>query len=111
MLGILGSIDVIADGCVSGWAWDPAAGADKPLTVEIRSNGALLATVVADRFRQDLLKEGIGSGFHSFAARLPAEFADVPVDQITARAAGVELTNRCVAPRRRGWAAAPLPAE
>lgn len=54
---------------VSGWALD-AAHPDEPATVEIRIDGALAATLVANLDRQDL--EGLGAGTrHGFELFLP----------------------------------------
>src|SRR5437868_1775099 len=44
---------------ISGWAWDSTK-PNTPISVNIFSNGVLIATVPADQFRQDLLDAGIG---------------------------------------------------
>ncbi|WP_199423570.1 N-acetylmuramoyl-L-alanine amidase [Actinotalea solisilvae] len=63
---------------VGGWAFDPETAA--PITVEVRVNGAHVASVAADRPRAD-----IGSQFpavgpnHGFAATIPAASGTVTV--------------------------------
>jgi hypothetical protein len=56
---------------VEGWAWDPAQ-PDTPLRVNIYVDDTLLAIVVADRFRPDLMQAGKGNGRHGFIYPLPA---------------------------------------
>jgi hypothetical protein len=55
---------------ISGWAWDSTK-PNTPISVDIFSNGVLLATVPADQFRQDLLDNGIGNGNHAFSFTPP----------------------------------------
>jgi glycosyltransferase involved in cell wall biosynthesis len=55
---------------ISGWAQLPAY-PDAAVQLEIRDNGALLVEVVANRYRADLEKAGIGTGRHAFHFLLP----------------------------------------
>ena len=60
-----GHIDGIHGDRIGGWVWDALAPDERHL-VEIRVQGELVATVLADRFRQDLVKAGIGDGCYGF---------------------------------------------
>ena len=53
-----------------GWVWD-CANPDAILSIDIRDQHQLLATVSADRFRGDLIAAGKGDGYHGFACELP----------------------------------------
>jgi hypothetical protein len=44
--------------------------------VDIYENDVLLATVPADQFRPDLLKDGKGNGKHGFSYRTPTKLKD-----------------------------------
>jgi RHS repeat-associated protein len=60
---------------LAGWAWD----ANQPiaaLNVDIYDNGALLATIPAATFRQDLQNAGKGNGDHGFTYSTPALYSD-----------------------------------
>ena len=63
--GLDGWLDRIDSDGVFGWVWR-VGDAEQKLTVEILLDDAVIGTVVADVFREDLLKDGIGSGAHSF---------------------------------------------
>jgi molybdenum cofactor biosynthesis enzyme MoaA len=90
---------------VSGWAWDPGKPND-PVVVEISRNGQSIATVLADRFRQDLLEAQFGNGRHGFEIELPMEALEADARVFSARIQGSEFElNR--SPFRCG---PPLPA-
>ena len=64
-----GLIEAVAnDGVVSGWVRD--AGLDAPCRMQVVLREMVLAEAVADRFRGDLLRAGVGHGFYGFAAHL-----------------------------------------
>ena len=55
---------------INGWAWD----ANQPtaaVSVDIYSDGVLVATVPANQFRADLLAAGKGNGVHAFSLATP----------------------------------------
>src|SRR6266702_1386360 len=56
---------------ISGWVWD-AFQPNTPISVDIYSDGVLLATVLAGNFRQDLVSIGVGNGNHGFSFTPPA---------------------------------------
>lgn len=61
------------EGCsgVSGWAWDSSR-PNQTVSVDIYDFGRKIATVSADRFRQDLKDKGIGDGRHGFEYNFPS---------------------------------------
>lgn len=61
-----GHIDGISDGHLTGWAWSPVF-PDLPLPVSLRRGDHLLASGVANVYREDLQQAGKGSGRCSFA--------------------------------------------
>lgn len=69
-----GVIDVSRPGRVAGWAID-RSDASVAVDVEIFREGRLVATVRADRHREDLVKNGIGTGKYGFVAEI-----DPPVE-------------------------------
>src|SRR5262249_21408548 len=98
-----GYIDCATDSTVSGWAWDPAKPND-PVVVEISRNGESIATILADRFRQDLLSAQFGNGRHGFLIELPVDALSAGSRVFSARIQGsaFELNRspfRCGAPQ------------
>lgn len=69
-----GVVDVSRPGRVAGWAID-RSDASVAVDVEIFREGRLVATVRADRHREDLVKNGIGTGRYGFVAEI-----DPPVE-------------------------------
>jgi len=59
---------------INGWAYDPEAPAT-PVALVVLLNGAEIARLVADGYRPDLEKAGIGDGHHAFELDLPAGLA------------------------------------
>lgn len=56
---------------IEGWAWDRNQ-PNTPINVDIYDGGSKIMTVLADRFRQDLLNAGKGNGYHGFSVATPA---------------------------------------
>ena len=73
-----GSIDRAGPDLVCGWAQD-ASRPEAPVCLDVLAGGVLVAQVVADRFREDLRRAGLGSGCHAFEAPLPSAAAQ-PVE-------------------------------
>jgi glycosyltransferase involved in cell wall biosynthesis len=69
-----GKLDTVGLRRIGGWARDPAA-PQTPVVLVILANGVEIAQVVADRYRPDLEKAGIGDGRHAFELELPAGLA------------------------------------
>lgn len=75
---------------IGGWAWDVNQ-PDKPVSVDIYDGGKKLTTVVAEEFREDLKKEGIGNGKHGFSYKPGESLADDKPHRIWVRFAGTEF--------------------
>ncbi|MFY9573627.1 MAG: hypothetical protein WAV20_19690 [Blastocatellia bacterium] len=60
---------------IFGWAWDSNQ-PNTPINVDIYSDNVLVATALADQFRQDLLNAGKGNGAHGFSIATPAVVQD-----------------------------------
>ena len=65
-----GRVDAIDQGCVFGWAFDPAE-PNRRLAIRATLDGKTIAEAVADRDRPDLRRNGIGDGKHAFEIMLP----------------------------------------
>jgi hypothetical protein len=64
--GMRGFVDRITPHVIEGWAQNvdyPEA----PVCLDIFASGPLIGQVLANRYREDLKRAGIGSGWHSFA--------------------------------------------
>jgi len=57
---------------VTGWAQDEAA-PEAPVSLDILAGGRRIARVLANQYRADLRKAGLGSGCHAFEVALPQE--------------------------------------
>lgn len=75
---------------IKGWAWDSSQ-PDSPLDVAIFDGDRPLATVRADRFRQDLLGADKGNGRHGFTYPIPADLKDGRKHLIVVRIAGTDI--------------------
>ncbi|MDE8347213.1 MAG: hypothetical protein POH28_13725 [Acidocella sp.] len=92
----VGWLELVSEnGVVTGWAWYP----DHPtarVELEILVDGAVAATLIADRLRQDVLNAGHGDGKYGFSWPLPFALLIQPHSMtITARdkQTGTALTN------------------
>lgn len=64
-----GAILGIRDDRLFGWAWSPEA-PYAPVTIDFYLADWLVATTTADRFDPELLRRGVGEGFHAFVTPL-----------------------------------------
>ncbi len=83
-----GSLDAPANGQINGWAVDP----DRPgarLAVEISIDGQPAESVVADRYRSDLLQAGVGDGYQAFSSPVPEAFFDGASHKVHVKIAGL----------------------
>ena len=69
-MSLIGTIDVIEQHRVIGWAFDELQ-PDAPVTLLVTINGQPVA-VVADDYRADLEQAGYGNGNHGFSFDLPS---------------------------------------
>ncbi|WP_449431677.1 tetratricopeptide repeat protein [Pseudomonas putida] len=83
---VIGYFDYILDDRAFGWAFAPAH-PQKRLTIEIVSEGEVVAFGLAQQFREDLQTAGIGDGRHVFELQLSHELFDGNVHNLTARVA------------------------
>ena len=73
-----GFVDFATPGQVRGWAQD-AANPEDPVALDVLVDGSPVACVLANGYRADLRRVGLGSGCHGFALSLPAALAGVVV--------------------------------
>ena len=67
-----GYVDRLRGGMLEGWAWLPGQ-PDFRCSVGVWQGRDLVATIVANRFRNDLYRANIGDGAHGFRATLYPE--------------------------------------
>jgi hypothetical protein len=65
-----GVVDFSPGSAIGGWAWRVGYPTER-VHLLVKYEGETLATLVADRFREDLLMAGIGDGNHAFSYELP----------------------------------------
>ncbi|MBT5050496.1 MAG: hypothetical protein HOM58_18490 [Rhodospirillaceae bacterium] len=80
---VVGFIDSIGGSRVAGWVWNRER-PGQPLEVEIRLDNQPIATVTADRLREDLVRASVGDGRHGFEAQLPEQLAKEERQRVTA---------------------------
>jgi hypothetical protein len=85
-----GFLEAVANGNISGWAWDGTR-PDVPIKVDICDGKELLATVAADGFRVDLQKASKGNGKHCFNYPSPARLNDGEVHSIQVKISGTKI--------------------
>lgn len=66
-----GYVDGITPTLIYGWV-QTIDHPEAPVYLDICANGSVIGRVLADRYRGDLAKAGLGSGRHGFAFRPPA---------------------------------------
>jgi hypothetical protein len=72
-----GYVDRVTPHVVEGWA-ENVDHPEAPVCLDIYADGRLIGQVLANRFREDLKRAGIGSGHHSFAFTPPDGLAFAP---------------------------------
>ena len=72
-----GFVDQVAPRLIEGWAQN-VDHPEAPVCLDIFAGGLLIGQVLANRYREDLKRTGIGSGFHSFRFTPPDGIALVP---------------------------------
>jgi len=87
-----GHLDRVDADIIAGWAMDSIKPAS-PVTIELYDGEALLTSVPARQFRQDLLDARKGDGYHAFDVPTPAGLKDGKAHTVHAKCAGVELRN------------------
>ena len=69
-----GYVDVASVRRIAGWAQNPEH-PEAPVCLDISVGGRLIEQVLANRYREDLQRAGLGSGHHGFELALPAGLA------------------------------------
>ncbi len=75
---------------IFGWAWntmDPF----NPITVDIYSDNVLIATTLANQFRQDLFDAQKGDGNHAFSISTPTSLKDGQTHSIRVKIGGTNI--------------------
>ena len=96
-----GRIDGVFNGELYGWCWQ--TGRLEPVRLQIFADDRPLVTVVADAFREDLMRAGVGNGCHGFF---------VPIARHGVRRSSVirvKITNRVLELENSGMALGALP--
>ncbi|MDP4026267.1 hypothetical protein Q8W71_26935 [Methylobacterium sp. NEAU 140] len=70
-MALLGHVGTLTHRRIAGWAWESDA-PNVPVTVLVAIERRVLGRCRADRFREDLAIEGLGTGRCGFALDLPA---------------------------------------
>jgi len=93
-----GALDLVTRERIEGWAWDDQA-PQSPMALVILSNGEVIARVLANRYRQDLQKAGMGGGRHAFSVMIPGGLSPLTrhVIQILGESDGCEMGGSPVA--------------
>lgn len=85
-----GDLQVASSTNIIGWAWDPRQ-PDTPIEVDIYDGEKLLATVIADQFREELVKAKKGNGKHRFLLKVPPEVRDGKEHVIRVKITGTNI--------------------
>jgi hypothetical protein len=85
-----GTLDRADCEAIAGWAM-ASNKPDVPVEVEIHDGKTLLATLTADVFREDLLKNKKGNGKHKFTFETPAGLRDGQPHEIHAKIVGTSF--------------------
>jgi matrixin len=82
-----GYLDMANCQAIAGWAWDRNQ-PNTPISVDIFDGTALIATVLANQSRPDLLAAGIGNGVHGYSFATPASLKNGQPHSIVVRFSG-----------------------
>jgi MoaA/NifB/PqqE/SkfB family radical SAM enzyme len=84
---IMGHVDRIDATLLYGWAFSPAS-PESRIEVEVISGGRIIQTLIADRYREDLLSAGIHDGYHAFEVVPPKDLSNEELLSLSVRVAG-----------------------
>jgi len=93
---------------LAGWAADGSQ-LNSPIDVDVDDGSTLIATVLANVFRQDLLNAGLGNGVHGYVIPTPAALKTGTTHTVTIKAGGTATvvggarTLSCPAPSFIGY--------
>lgn len=83
---LMGKVEWVDRNLLSGWAWLPDH-PDVPVVLEVLDHSEIIAVAVADQFRSDLRRAGIGNGHHAFHVELPRALDPRSAHELTVRRA------------------------
>jgi hypothetical protein len=72
-----GHVDVIGERRIAGWAQNPLH-PEVPICLDVFVGGRLIGQTLANRYREDLARAELGSGYHGFEFIPPAGLAFAP---------------------------------
>jgi hypothetical protein len=81
---LTGGVEHLGGTLLRGWALS-SAHPNAPLCLDVLVDGTVVAQTLANQYRVDLSKAGIGSGHHGFAVELPAALLPLEVARIEVR--------------------------
>jgi glycosyltransferase involved in cell wall biosynthesis len=84
-----GRLDLVSPHRIAGWARDLGA-PDRPVGLQILDNGAVIGTVTANLYREDLAQAGVGNGEYGFVLDLAEPLSPAIGHVIQARGRGSE---------------------
>ena len=96
---VRGYIDLVRTDCIAGWAQNPVH-PEAPVCLDIYAGGQLIGQTLANRYRQDLARAGLGSGCHSFEFKLRKglQFASQAVEvRRSLDGTNLRMTKTCAA--------------
>lgn len=73
-----GNLDEVAPTLLRGWAQDMTA-PEEPVMLDIFVNGQIISKVLANYYRADLRRAGLGSGCHAFQVKSPPLIGSIAV--------------------------------
>ncbi len=92
--GFTGQLGIVTRTRIEGFAWEPSQ-PNTPVSLLILDNGQVIAPVLANLSRSDLLANGIGDGRHGFDLRIPGGLSplETHVIQVVREADGAEFNG------------------
>ena len=87
---LAGFVDGRGGRSLRGWAAD-RSDLNRRLVIEILHGDKLVETAVADQFREDLSRTGIGDGKHAFQCTLPRSYASAGSLTVSVRIQGTDF--------------------
>ena len=100
--GLRGYIDAVSPRLIAGWAQSPRY-PEAPVCLNIYVGGQLIGQTLANHYREDLERAGLGSGRHAFDFAPPPEI-NLAAETIEVRRSldGAALPLSAAQPRRAG---------
>ena len=85
-----GYVDSVDCDAITAWGWDMQRRND-PVKLDVYDGSALIASITAESFRQDLLSAGKGNGKHYVLWPIPVQLKDGKTHVIAVKFAGTAL--------------------